>query len=132
AEAATHSGPGLIYVVEGTLTIMGAAALPLTYSAGDVFLDPAGREGLIYRNMGSEEPTKVLLYHVSDPQAPAQTPPMMPYAPVHDPVFASASAATFALEDDLVIGVVRGKMAKAYMALDFAEHATVDGQRPER
>ena len=131
AEAATHSGPGLIYVVEGTLTIMGAAALPLTYSAGDVFLDPPGREGLIYRNMGSEEPTKVLLYHVSDPQAPAQTPPMMPYVAVHEPVFASASEATFALDDDLVIGVARGKMAKAYMALDLAQHGTVDDEMPD-
>ena len=38
---------------------------------------------------------------------------MMPYVAVHDPVFVAASEASFAVDDDLVIGAARGKVAKA-------------------
>jgi hypothetical protein len=46
-------------------------------------------------------------------RTPAPTPPMMPYVAVHDPVFVAASEASFAVDDDLVIGAARGKVAKA-------------------
>ena len=130
-EVATHSGSGMVYVLEGSITIAGAAAQLLTYNAGDLFVDPANREGLIYRNLTGKEPAKLLLYHVTDPKAPAQTPPMMPYVAVHEPVFVSASDAAFAKDDDLVIGVAQGKIAKAYMALDLGQHGSVDDQMPD-
>jgi quercetin dioxygenase-like cupin family protein len=130
-EAAAHAGPGLIYVLEGTLTVFGASAQAQTFTAGDVFLDPANRQGLIYRNVGTREPTKLLLFHVADPQAPAQTPPMLPYVAIHDPVFVPASDASFAMDDDLVIGVAQGKIAKAYLALDLGQHGSVDDQMPD-
>ena len=130
-EAPAHSGPGLVYVLDGTITIAGAAARLLTYSAGDLFLDPANRAGLIYRNLTGKEPAKLLMFHVSDPQAPTQVPPMMPYVSVHDPVFVPATDAPFVLDDDLVIGVAHGKTAKAYMAADLGQHGSVDDQMPD-
>src|SRR5262245_34480529 len=130
-ETVAHSGPGLMYVLEGTLTILGASPQPQTYRAGDLFFDPANSAGLIYRNGSSSEPAKVLLYHLSDPQARTQTPPMMPYTAIHDPVFSAASDVTFAQDDDLVIGVARGTTAKAYMAVDLTQHGSVDDQMPD-
>ena len=131
AEAPAHSGPGMVYVLEGTITTVGASAQPLVYGAGDLFLDPANRSGLIYRNLTGKEPAKLLMYHVGDPKAPVQVPPMMPYVAVHQPVFVPASKAAFALDDDLVIGVAQGRTAKAYMALDLTQHGSVDDVMPD-
>ena len=128
AEAPAHSGPGMIYVLEGTITMAGASAPPRTYTAGDLFLDPANRSGLVYRNLTGKEPAKLLMYHVTDPKAPVQMPPIMPYVSVHQPVFVPASKAAFALDDDLVIGVAQGRTAKAYMAP--RPHAARLGGRP--
>jgi len=130
-ESAARSGAGVVYVLEGTLTILGASPQAQTYAAGDLFPDPAHRQGLIFRNPSEKEPTKLLLFHVSDPQAPVQTPPMLPYVAVHEPVFVRASHAPFAMDDDLVIGVANGKTAKAYLALDLAQHGSVDDQMPD-
>ena len=55
----------------------------------------------------------------------------MPYRAIHDPVFVSPSQATYALDDDLVIGVVNGKIAKAYLALDLTQHGSVDDRMPD-
>ena len=130
-EIPAHAGPGFVYVLEGTITIAGAAAQLLTYSAGDLFLDPANREGLIYRNLTGKEPAKLLMYHVTDSKSAVTTPPMMPYVSVHEPVFVPASDAPFVLDDDLVIGVAQGKTAKAYMAADLGQHGSVDDQMPD-
>jgi len=131
AEAPTHTGPGMVYVLEGTITIAGAAAQLLTYNAGDLFLDPANRQGLIYRNLTGKDTAKLLMFHVSDPTAALQNPSMMPYVAVHQPVLIPASKAAFAEDDDLVIGVSRGNTAKAYMALDLGQHGSVDDQMPD-
>ena len=64
-------------------------------------------------------------------QSAAPGPPRMPYVAVHDPVFVPASKATFGLDDDLVIGVVRGTTAKAYMSLDLSQHGSVDDVMPD-
>jgi len=50
---------------------------------------------------------------------------------VHEPVFVKASQASFAQDDDLVIGVARGSTAKAYMALDLGQHGSVDDVMPD-
>jgi hypothetical protein len=130
-EVAAHTGPGMVYVLEGSISIVGASAQPQTYTAGDLFLDAANRTGLIYRNLTGKEPAKLLLYHVSDPQSSTQVPPMMPYVAIHEPTFVPASQAAFARDDDLVIGVARGSTAKAYMALDLTQHGSVDDQMPD-
>jgi quercetin dioxygenase-like cupin family protein len=64
AEARTHSGPGLIYVVEGVLTISGPSTRHQTYWAGDLFHDPNNAE-LTFNNASSTAPAKLLFYHVT-------------------------------------------------------------------
>jgi len=58
-------------------------------------------------------------------------PAMMPYVAIHDPVFVSPSQATYALDDDLVIGVAKGTIARAYLALDLTQHGSVDDRMPD-
>ena len=131
-EVAPHTGPGMVYVLEGSISVVGGGSpQPQTYSAGDLFLDPANREGLIYRNLTGKEPATLLLYHVSDPRSVVQVPPMMPYVAIQKPEFTPAAQASFAQDDDLVIGVARGKTAKAYMALVLTQHGSVDDQMPD-
>ena len=55
----------------------------------------------------------------------------MPYVAVHDPVFVPASAASFVQDGDFVIGVAKGKVAKAYPALDLQQHGSVDDEMPD-
>lgn len=64
--------------------------------------------------------------------AVAQTPPgMMPYTAILDPQFVPASGATFLQEEDILIGVARGNVAKAYPAADLAQHGSVNDQMPD-
>ena len=46
--------------------------------------------------------------------AQSAAPDRMPYVAVHDPVFVPASTASFAQDGDFVIGVAKGRVAKAY------------------
>jgi Protein of unknown function (DUF3179) len=62
-------------------------------------------------------------------QAPAAA--SLPYAAVHDPQFISASAATFMSGDDRVIGVMSGKVAKAYPAGILSQHGLVEDRSPD-
>jgi uncharacterized protein DUF3179 len=65
----------------------------------------------------------------------AQTPPLpaarLPYAAVHDPQFISAAAAVFMHDDDRVIGLMSGKIAKAYPAGILSQHGLVEDQSPK-
>lgn len=65
AEAPAHSGPGLIYIVQGSITTAGTAQ-PRTHGAGDLFLDPANQAGLTFSNSGGSQPATLLMYHVSE------------------------------------------------------------------
>jgi quercetin dioxygenase-like cupin family protein/DNA-binding PadR family transcriptional regulator len=131
-EVAAHSGPGMIYVLEGSISIVGTGVpQPLTYNAGDLFPDPAKRDGVIFRNLTGKGPATLLLYHVSDPQSLVQVPPMMPYVAIDAPKFVRASQATFAQDDDFVIGVARGATVKAYQALLLTQTGSVDDQMPD-
>jgi hypothetical protein len=53
----------------------------------------------------------------------------MPYVAVHDPVFVPASAASFVQDGDFVIGVAKGKVAKAYHALDLQQHGSCSASK---
>jgi quercetin dioxygenase-like cupin family protein len=64
AEAQTHSGAGLIYVVEGVVTISGPSRRQQTYWAGDLFSDPNNAE-LTFNNASSTAPARLLLFHVT-------------------------------------------------------------------
>src|SRR4029079_1991255 len=120
----THTGPGMVYVLEGSITLAGAGPI-VTYNAGDLFLDPANRQGLIYRNRAGKVTATLLMFHVSDPKAPLQNPPMMPYVAIQELTFIKASQASFAQDNDLVIGVAHESTAKAYPALLLAQTGSV-------
>jgi len=65
--------------------------------------------------------------------ASATSPPppgMLPYTAILDPQFVSASETLFLQDDDILLGVARGNVAKAYPAADLAQHGSVNDQMP--
>ena len=54
----------------------------------------------------------------------------LPYTAIHDPQFISASAATFLHDPDRVIGVMSGRVARAYPAAVLSQHGLVEDQSP--
>ena len=62
--------------------------------------------------------------------AAAQTPQNLPYAAVHDPQFISAVDAAFMHDEDRLIGVMSGNVAKAYPAGILSQHGLVEDQSP--
>jgi len=67
------------------------------------------------------------------PPATNPTPPpgMLPYVAILDPQFVPASDASFLQDDDIVIGIARGRVAKAYPAADLTQHGSVNDQMPD-
>lgn len=61
----------------------------------------------------------------------AQRPDMMPYVSILEPQFVPAAEASLVEEDEIVIGVAHGKVAKAYPATDLAQHGSVNDQMPD-
>src|SRR4029453_15070133 len=59
-------------------------------------------------------------------QAPPDPP--MPYTAIHHPEFVAASEATFLQDDDILLGVTSGNLAKAYPAADLGQHGAVFDQ----
>ena len=43
----------------------------------------------------------------------------MPYTAIHQPEFVAASEATFLQDDDILLGITSGNVAKAYPAADL-------------
>jgi hypothetical protein len=64
-------------------------------------------------------------------QASAQTPGMMPYVAIQMPEFVAAAEAGFLQDDDILLGVVSGHVAKAYPAADLAQHGAVADTVPD-
>jgi Protein of unknown function (DUF3179) len=62
-------------------------------------------------------------------QAPPDPP--MPYTAIHHPEFVAASEATFLQDDDILLGVTSGNLAKAYPAADLVQHGAVFDQVPD-
>jgi hypothetical protein len=62
-------------------------------------------------------------------QTPQATP--MPYTAIHQPEFVAASEATFLQDDDILLGVTSGNVAKAYPAADLAQHGAVFDKMPD-
>src|SRR4029450_9647125 len=57
--------------------------------------------------------------------------PPMPYTAIHHPEFVAASEATFLQDDDILLGVTSGSVAKAYPAADLAQHGAVSDTVPD-
>jgi hypothetical protein len=55
----------------------------------------------------------------------------MPYTAIHHPEFVAASEATFLQDDDILLGVASGKVAKAFPAADLTQHGAVADQLPD-
>jgi hypothetical protein len=62
-------------------------------------------------------------------QTPQGTP--MPYTAIHHPEFVAASEPTFLQDDDILLGVANGRVAKAYPAADLAQHGAVSDRMPD-
>jgi len=62
-------------------------------------------------------------------QTPA--PPWLPYTAIDHPEFLAASEATFLLDDDILLGVASGKVARAYPAADLAQHGVAFDEMPD-
>jgi quercetin dioxygenase-like cupin family protein len=60
-----HTGPALIYVLEGMVRTMATAVPVRTYVAGELFLDPAYRAGVSFRNTSKALAT-LLLYQIAE------------------------------------------------------------------
>jgi hypothetical protein len=52
----------------------------------------------------------------------------MPYTAIHQPEFVAASEATFLQNDDVLLGITSGNVAKAYPAADLSQHGAVFDQ----
>jgi hypothetical protein len=65
--------------------------------------------------------------------APAPSPPgpAMPYMAVHNPEFVTAAETTFLQDDDVLLGVTSGTVARAYPAGDLAQHGSVFDAMPD-
>jgi len=63
-------------------------------------------------------------------QTPA-VPPRMPYTAIDHPQFVGVAEATFLIDDDIVIGVARGDVAKAYAVADLSQHGVAMDQMPD-
>jgi len=63
--------------------------------------------------------------------AQSKAPEMMPYTTVDHPEFVRAPEASFLSDTDVVIGVSRGGVTKAYPGADLAQHGAVQDQMPD-
>src|SRR5687767_1713413 len=60
----------------------------------------------------------------------AQGPPL-PYTAIHQPQFVAASEATLLQDEDILLGVASGKVAKAFPAADLTQHGAVSDTMPD-
>ena len=58
-------------------------------------------------------------------------PAPLPYAAVHDPEFLAAADAPFMHAEDRVIGIMSGKIAKAFPAGILSQHGLVEDRSPK-
>jgi quercetin dioxygenase-like cupin family protein len=56
---------------------------------------------------------------------------MLPYTAILAPQFVPAAAAGFLQDDDVLIGVAHGNVAKGFPAADLAQHGSVNDQMPD-
>jgi hypothetical protein len=111
--------------------------------AGGTFFEPRGALHTSFGSANPDAPVRIVAFLVvpngsplseraaarREPQSPPGPP--MPYVAVHQPEFVTAAEATFLQDDDILLGVTSGSVAKAYPAGDLSKHtpwsATPDG-----
>jgi hypothetical protein len=71
-----------------------------------------------------------LLLATALPAGQTAPPKDLPYTAVHDPQFIRVPDATFMNDDDRVIGLMSGQLAKAFPAGILSQHGLVEDQSP--
>jgi quercetin dioxygenase-like cupin family protein len=137
-----HPGPVFAYIAKGEIENQVDPDPPKVYRVGDVFYEPPMHAHRLFRNLSQTEPAEVLIFQVAEKGQPVamavqeatqpQTPPgMMPYTAILEPQFVPAAEASFLQDYDILIGVARGSVAKAFPAADLAQHGSVNDQMPD-
>jgi quercetin dioxygenase-like cupin family protein len=65
----THRFPVTVYVLEGTFTLELDGRAPIVVKAGEALVEPP-RVAMTGYNRSSSEPTRVVIFYVSDPDTP--------------------------------------------------------------
>jgi len=137
-----HRHPGAIlgYVLDGQMRTAINHEPDQIVPAGGTFFEPHGALHTAFTSANPDEPVRAVAFLVvpngsrlTEP-ARAQSPPQgtpMPYVAIHEPEFVAASEATFLEDDDILLGVASGKVAKAYPAADLAQHGAVSDRFPD-
>jgi quercetin dioxygenase-like cupin family protein len=143
ASAREHRHPGVVvgYVVEGRMRTAVNRGQDEIVPAGGTFFEPTGILHSAFGSASANAPVRILAFMVvpngsgltvrgqpSSAQTPTPPPQRMPYVANHHPEFVAAGAATFLRDDDIVLGVATGTVAKAFPAGDLAQHGAVADQ----
>lgn len=142
SQAHQHPGPVFAYVVKGEIENQVDPDAPKVYRAGDVFYEPPLHAHRVFRNLSKTEAAEVVVFEVSEKGRPLAMPVaqatrakqpqgMLPYTAVLDPQFVPAAETGFLQDDDTVIGVVRGNVARAYPGADLTQHGVVLDRMPD-
>ena len=142
-----HPGPIVGYVVDGQMKFSIDHEPDKAVPAGSTFFEPRGALHTSFGSADPNAPVRIVVFLVvpnGSPlteraaarreQTPQGTPPLgtpMPYVAVHQPEFVAAAEATFLQDDDILLGVTSGAVAKAFPAGDLAQHGAVFDQVPE-
>jgi len=140
-----HPGPIIGYVVDGQMRTAINHEPDQIVPAGGTFFEPHGALHTAFSSAKPDAPVHavaVLVVPSGSPlteraaarsaiPAPTQQAKPMPYEAVHKPDFVAASEATFLQDDDILLGVTSGNIAKAYPAADLAQHGAVSDTVPD-
>ena len=138
-----HPGPIIGYVVNGRMRTAINHQPDQIVPAGGTFFEPHGALHTLFSSAEPDTPVHAVAVLVvpngsplteraaatREPQTP-QAPPM-PYTAIHHPEFVAASEAAFLQDDDILLGVTSGHVAKAYPAGDLSQHGSVFDELPD-
>ena len=137
-----HPGPILGYVVDGQMRTAINHEADQIVPAGGTFFEPHGALHSSFSSAKADAPVRAVAFLVVPNGSPlterasaqGTRPPQgtpMPYTAIHTPEFVTASEATFLQDDDILLGVTSGSVAKAYPAADLAQHGAVSDTVPD-
>jgi quercetin dioxygenase-like cupin family protein len=136
-----HPGPIIGYVVDGQMRTAINHQPDQIVPAGGTFFEPHGALHTAFSSATPDAPVHAVAVIVVPSGSPLteRTPtrseapqgPPMPYTAIHEPQFVAASEATFLQDDDILLGVTSGAVAKAYPAADLAQHGAVSDTVPD-
>lgn len=65
----THRFPVTFYILEGTFTLELEGRAPMTFTAGQAYVEPPNVK-MVGHNRSATEPMRVVIFYVSDPDTP--------------------------------------------------------------